>query len=159
MNDDDVDLDDLGERLDRAAYIRHARQENAAELARDRASLRERVLNAPFRGPDPVQQWREDADRKTAAVKAETQRRLAKEDRERALEQDVAELQQLLEDALRLVDQLLAERDEVEGKRSPRARSRPKKPGLEIVDLPSGFLTPKYGPDGLVYSQAKMTRR
>jgi hypothetical protein len=160
MTDDNIDADDLDERLDRAAFIRHEREQNSIELARAKDRLRERVLNTPFYAPDPVQQWREDADRRTAAVEAETQRRHAKEDRERALEQDVAELQQLLADALALVDQLLAERDEGEDKRSPRARRKPK-PAPEIITLPAGFLGPRNHPEmpNVRVTQPIITRR
>jgi hypothetical protein len=143
--DDYLDAED--ERLDRQIYVRRLREQNSIELERDRARLRERVLNTPFYAPDPVQQWKEDADRRTAAVERETRRRHRKEDRELALEQDVAELQQLLADALALVDQLLAERDdEVEGKRSPRPRRTPK-PESEIITLPAGFIGPRHHPE------------
>jgi hypothetical protein len=159
MIDDDVNLDDL-ERLDRATFIHQEREQNAIELTRDRERLRQRVLNAPYQAPDPVQQWREDADRREQAKAAETRRRHAKEDCDRALEADLAEAHGLLEDAVALIDHLQNENAELKGK-GKRDRRRPKKSELEVVDLPAGFLAPKgdaQWPD-LVFSQPKLTRR
>jgi hypothetical protein len=137
-----------------AGRQRELQQRRAAEAL-------ERIHREAFDRPlsDPVQEWRDWHNARAAEREAETRRRHRQENRERALEQDVSELQQLLADALRLVDQLLEEAEAngaSKGKRRKPTRSEP-----EVVTLPSGFLGPRHHPEmpNVRVTQPIITRR
>jgi hypothetical protein len=89
-----------------------------------------------------------------------TARRHDQESRELALEADLAEVNGLLQDAVRLIDELLARLDELEGNSKNQRRRRRKPATAEPIDLPN-FLGPKRLPawPDLVFSQPLATRR
>jgi hypothetical protein len=160
MTDDDIDADERDRQVERmleARYQRELAQQDLAGIPAESRALLQRLMRQPL--PDPVETWKRDADERERLLQAETRRRHRQESREAQLEQDVAELHQLLIDALALVDQLMVENNELKanGKRHKPKRSEP-----EIISLPAGFLDgPRHHPElsDVRVTQPIITRR